>query len=66
MTLSMKILFRGLLTRFLYRFQVAVENIHSEIYYKLIDSYIQDDQEKHFFFNAVKNIPSINKRAEWA
>jgi ribonucleoside-diphosphate reductase subunit M2 len=49
-----------------YGFQIAVENIHSEMYSKLIDTYISDEKEKHFLFNAVQNVPTIQKKANWA
>ena len=42
-----------------------MENIHSETYSLLIDTYIKDPQEKHKLFNAIDHIPSIQKKAEW-
>ena len=52
--------------RAFYGFQIAVENIHSEMYSLLIDTYIKDMKEKTYLFNAIENIPSIKKKAEWA
>ena len=43
-----------------------MENIHSETYSLLIDTYIQDTQEKMFLFKAIENIPSVTEKAEWA
>jgi len=48
-----------------YNFQEAIENIHSETYSLLIDTYISDDSEKTFLFNAIYNIPCVKKKAEW-
>ena len=52
--------------RCFYGFQIAMENIHSETYSLLIDTYIKDQNEKAFLFNAVQNIPVIRKKAAWA
>lgn len=52
--------------RCFYGFQIAMENVHSEMYSLLIDSYIKDPAEKHQLFNAVDNYPCIGKKAEWA
>ena len=49
-----------------YGFQIAMENIHSEMYSLLIDTYIKDTKEKNFLFNAINNIPCIGKKAQWA
>lgn len=43
-----------------------MENIHSETYSLLIDTYIQDEKEKAFLFNAINTIPSVRQKAEWA
>jgi len=43
-----------------------MENIHSETYSILIDTYITDNQEKDYLFKAIANIPVITKKAEWA
>ena len=43
-----------------------MENIHSETYSLLIDTYITDNTEKDFLFKAINNIPVINKKAQWA
>ena len=48
-----------------YNFQETIENIHSETYSLLIDTYINNDSEKTFLFNAIYNIPCVKKKAEW-
>ena len=52
--------------RCFYGFQIAMENIHSETYSLLIDTYIKDQQEKMMLFNAIDNFPCIKKKADWA
>jgi len=52
--------------RCFYGFQIAMENIHSETYSLLIDTYIKDQTEKLKLFNAIENIPVIKKKADWA
>lgn len=52
--------------RCFYGFQVAIENIHSETYSLLIDTYIKDPQEKDKLFNALETVPCVQKKAEWA
>ena len=52
--------------RSFYGFQIAMENIHSEMYSLLIDTYIQDSQEKDKYFHAISNFPCIEKKADWA
>jgi ribonucleotide reductase beta subunit family protein with ferritin-like domain len=49
-----------------YGFQIAMENIHSEMYSLLIDTYIRDNQEKHKLFSAIETIPSVSEKARWA
>jgi len=49
-----------------YGFQIMMENIHSETYSLLIDTYIKDSKEKDMLFNAINTIPAIKKKAEWA
>jgi len=49
-----------------YGFQITIENIHSETYSLLIDTYIKDDDEKHRLFNAIDTVPSVKKKADWA
>ena len=49
-----------------YGFQIAMENIHSEMYSLLIDTYIRDAKRKDELFNAIDRIPCIKKKAEWA
>jgi ribonucleoside-diphosphate reductase beta chain len=48
-----------------YGFQIAMENIHSETYSLLIDTYIEDKLEKERLFNAIETIPVITKKADW-
>tara|TARA_B110000495_G_C22987150_1_gene580884 strand:- start:94 stop:1152 length:1059 start_codon:yes stop_codon:yes gene_type:complete len=52
--------------KFFYGFQIAVENIHSETYSLLIDTYVKDTKKKMKLLNAIETIPSIKKKAEWA
>ena len=49
-----------------YGFQIAMENIHSETYSLLIDTYIKDEKEKNMLFHAIDNYPSIKEKADWA
>jgi ribonucleoside-diphosphate reductase beta chain len=52
--------------KFFYGFQVAMENIHSETYSLLIDTYIKDSAEKDHLFNAIDTLDCVRKKAEWA
>ncbi|KAK5575207.1 hypothetical protein RB653_010463 [Dictyostelium firmibasis] len=52
--------------RCFYGFQIAIENIHSETYSLLIETYIKDKQTKDKLFNAIETIPCVKKKAEWA
>jgi ribonucleoside-diphosphate reductase subunit M2 len=52
--------------RAFYGFQIAMENIHSETYSLLIETYIKDKEEKHKLFNAIANYPCIKKKSDWA
>ena len=52
--------------RAFYGFQIAMENIHSEMYSLLIETYIKDTNEKDKLFNALNNFPCIKKKADWA
>jgi ribonucleoside-diphosphate reductase subunit M2 len=52
--------------KFFYGFQIAIENIHSETYSLLIDTYIKDVTEKSRLLNAIDTIPSVKKKADWA
>ena len=49
-----------------YGFQIAIENIHAEVYSLLIDTYIKDGQEKDKLLNAMEHIPCVKKKADWA
>jgi len=51
--------------KYFYNFQEAIENIHSEVYSLLIDTYIKDSKEKNDTFNAVENSPAIRRKADW-
>ncbi|KAJ3035334.1 Ribonucleotide-diphosphate reductase (RNR), small subunit [Rhizophlyctis rosea] len=52
--------------RCFYGFQIMIENIHSEMYSLLIDTYIKDPKEREFLFDALDTIPCIRKKADWA
>lgn len=52
--------------RCFYSFQLAMENIHSEMYSQLIDTYIKNEDEKTSLFNAIETMPAVRKKAEWA
>ncbi|WP_207433488.1 ribonucleoside-diphosphate reductase small subunit [Sabulibacter ruber] len=52
--------------RCFYGFQIMMENIHSETYSLLIDTYIKDPQEKDRLFNALETVPCVQKKGEWA
>lgn len=52
--------------RAFYGFQIAMENIHSETYSLLIETYIKNQEEKHKLFNAIENFPCIKKKSDWA
>ena len=52
--------------KFFYGFQIMMENIHSETYSLLIDTYIKDREEQMHLFRAVDTIPAIKKKADWA
>ncbi len=52
--------------RAFYGFQIAMENIHSQMYSILIDTYIKDTTEKDRLFNAITTFPCIKKKADWA
>jgi len=52
--------------RCFYGFQIMMENIHSETYAQLIDTYIKDPQEKYHLFHAIETVPAVMKKAQWA
>ncbi len=52
--------------RCFYGFQIAIENIHSETYSLLIDTYIRDPKEKTRLLNAIETVPCVAKKAKWA
>lgn len=52
--------------KFFYGFQIMMENIHSETYSLLIDTYVKDEKEKDSLFNAIENFEAIKKKADWA
>jgi len=52
--------------RCFYGFQIAVENIHSETYSLLIDTYVKDPREKSHLLNAIETVPCVQKKAQWA
>ncbi|KAJ8546438.1 hypothetical protein K7X08_019021 [Anisodus acutangulus] len=52
--------------RAFYGFQIAIENIHSEMYSLLLESYIKNSDEKNRLFRAIETIPCVEKKAKWA
>ena len=52
--------------KFFYGFQIMMENIHSETYSLLIDTYVKDEVEKDKLFRAIEVFPAIKKKADWA
>ena len=52
--------------KFFYTCQAMIEGIHSESYSLLIDTYIHDPKEKRDLFDAIKTIPCVQKKADWA
>ncbi|TSJ38649.1 ribonucleoside-diphosphate reductase [Mucilaginibacter corticis] len=52
--------------RCFYGFQIMMENIHSETYALLIDTYVKDPAEKDRLFHAIETVPCVGKKAEWA
>jgi ribonucleoside-diphosphate reductase beta chain len=52
--------------RCFYGFQIMMENIHSETYALLIDTYIKDNATKNHLFHAIDTVPAVKKKAEWA
>ena len=52
--------------KFFYGFQIMMENIHSETYSLLIDTYIKDKEEQNHLFNAIDTVPAVQKKAELA
>ena len=52
--------------KFFYGFQIAIENIHSETYSLLIDTYVKDTKEKDKLFNAIETMDCVKKKADWA
>ncbi|MEK6819587.1 MAG: ribonucleotide-diphosphate reductase subunit beta, partial [Nanoarchaeota archaeon] len=52
--------------RCFYGFQIAMENIHSETYSLLIDTYIKNKEEQDYLFNALETVPAVKRKGEWA
>ncbi|NQX81039.1 MAG: ribonucleotide-diphosphate reductase subunit beta [Flavobacteriaceae bacterium] len=52
--------------KFFYGFQIMMENIHSEVYSLLIDTYVKNEAEKSQLFKAIDNFPAIKEKADWA
>ncbi|KAJ1421127.1 ribonucleotide reductase small subunit, partial [Ochromonadaceae sp. CCMP2298] len=52
--------------RCFYGFQIAIENIHSEVYSLLIDTYVKDVEKKAHLLNAIETVPCVQKKANWA
>jgi ribonucleotide reductase beta subunit family protein with ferritin-like domain len=51
--------------RAFYGFQIAIENVHSEMYSLLLDTYINNEEEKDRMFRAIYTVPSVKRKAEW-
>lgn len=52
--------------RAFYGFQIAIENIHSEMYSLLLEQYIRDPVEKDKLFHAIETVPCVKRKADWA
>jgi len=52
--------------KFFYGFQIMMENVHSETYSLLIDTYVKNEEEKDQLFRAIEVFPAIKKKADWA
>jgi ribonucleoside-diphosphate reductase subunit M2 len=52
--------------RAFYGYQIAIENIHSEMYSQLLQTYIRDTTHRNSLFRAVETFPAIRKKAQWA
>lgn len=52
--------------RCFYGFQIAMENIHAEVYSLLLQTYVKEPKERDFLFSAIETIPSVKRKAEWA
>lgn len=52
--------------RCFYGFQMAIENVHSEMYSILIDTYIKDPERREHLFNAIETMPAVKRKADWA
>ncbi|XP_050797055.1 ribonucleoside-diphosphate reductase subunit M2 B isoform X3 [Gopherus flavomarginatus] len=52
--------------RCFYGFQILIENVHSEMYSLLIDTYIKNPKKREFLFNAIETMPCVKKKADWA
>uniref|UniRef100_A0AAY4EJ89 ribonucleoside-diphosphate reductase n=1 Tax=Denticeps clupeoides TaxID=299321 RepID=A0AAY4EJ89_9TELE len=52
--------------RSFYGFQILMENIHSEMYSMLINTYIRDLHQRDYLFNAIQTIPCVKRKADWA
>ncbi len=52
--------------KFFYGYQIMIENIHSETYSMLIDTFIKDPVEKDYLFHAIDHMPCVRKKADWA
>ncbi|HRH57505.1 MAG TPA: ribonucleotide-diphosphate reductase subunit beta [Chitinophagales bacterium] len=52
--------------RCFYGFQVAIENVHAEMYSLLIDTFIKDTAEKDKMFNAMETLDCVKMKATWA
>lgn len=52
--------------RAFYGFQIAMENVHSEMYSLLLEHYVRDGAERDHLFHAMQTVPCVKKKAQWA
>ena len=52
--------------RAFYGFQIAMENVHSEMYSLLLEHYVRDSAERDHLFHAIDTVPCVQKKAQWA
>ena len=46
--------------------QILIEQVHSETYAVLIDTFVKDPDEKAQLFRAIETVPSIKTKADWS
>ena len=52
--------------RAFYGFQIAIENVHSEMYSLLLDQYVRDPVQRNHLLHAVETVPVVRRKAQWA